>query len=238
MMDAEQGGATGRESLSDQVAAEVLRQIVAGELRPGDRLPAERKLSEGLGVSRVSVRAGLQKLKAQGLLQSVQGGGTSVAAPTIGSGDPALLALAKVDRASLVDLVDLRSVLEVWASKRAATQAGDSEIEAIYREIERMREGRDNKAQADFDFHMSVAKASGSPIYCHLLGVIRSTLLEMLNYHRFELFGKAEHDAEILAHHEAIADAIAAHDPDAAEKAMRAHLDWVMRHYANAGLAD
>ena len=237
-MEADQGGATGRETLSDQVAAEILRQIVSGELNPGDRLPAERKLSDDLGVSRVSVRAGLQKLKAQGLLQSVQGGGTSVAGPNINSGDPALLALAKLDRSSLVDLVDLRSVLEVWAAKRAARQASDAEIAEMYAEIQRMRDGNDNKAEDDFDFHLSIARASGSPIYRHVLAIIRSTLLEMLIYNRFELFGKEEHDAVILHQHEAIADAIAAHDPDAAETAMRIHLKWVMRQYIDAGLAE
>ncbi|MEQ9491567.1 MAG: FadR/GntR family transcriptional regulator [Alphaproteobacteria bacterium] len=237
-MEADHGGATGRETLSDKVAARILRQIVSGELAPGARLPAERRLSEELGVSRVSVRAGLQKLKAQGLLQSVQGGGTSVAAPMIGNGDPALLALAKVDRASLVDLVDLRSALEVWAARRAAQKADAHDIAAIYNEIEKMRDGRENKAKADFDFHLSVARASGSPIYRHLLGIIRSTVLEMLTYNRFELFGKAEHDAAILMQHEAVAEAIAVHDPDAAEAAMRAHLNWVRQHYINAGLAD
>ena len=60
----------------------------------------------------------------------------------------------------------------------------------------------------------------------------------MLTYHRFELFGKEEHDAAILDQHQAVADAIAAHDPAAAEAAMQAHLDWVMGHYIDAGLAD
>jgi len=235
-MEAEQGGATGRETLSDQVAAEILRQIVSGQLQPGDRLPAERRLSEDLGVSRVSVRAGLQKLKAQGLVQSVQGGGTSVAGPGISNGDPALLALAKLDRSSLVDLIDLRSALEVWAAKRAAHQASEEEITNMYAEIEHMRVGAGNNAEADFNFHLSIAKASGSPIYRHLLAIIRSTLLEMLTYHHFELFGKEEHDTAIMAQHTAVADAIAARDPDAAETAMRLHLDWVMRHYVKAGL--
>jgi len=237
-MEADQSDTNGRETLSDKVAAEILRRIVSDELKPGERLPAERRLSDDMGVSRVSVRAGLQKLKAQGLLQSVQGGGTSVAGPMIANGDPALLALAKLDRASLVDLVDLRSVLEVWASRRAARQANDAQIADIYAEVDRMRDGGESKAKTDFNFHLAIAKASGSLIYCHLLVIIRSTLLEMLTYHRFELFGQAEHDAEILDHHITIADAIAAHDPDAADAAMRAHLDWVMGHYINAGLAD
>ncbi len=237
-MEADHGGSSGRETLSDKVAAKILRQIVSGELAPGARLPAERRLSEDMGVSRVSVRAGLQKLKAQGLLQSVQGGGTSVAAPRIGSGDPALLALARVDRASLADLVDLRSALEVWAARRAAQKADKLDIAAIYDEIGKMRDGRENKAKADFNFHLSIARASGSPVYRHLLGIIRTTLLEMLTYHRFELFGKAEHDAAILMQHEAVAAAIAAHDPDAAEAAMRAHLKWVRQHYIDAGLAE
>ncbi len=223
------------ENLGDRVAAEVLRLIASGEFAPGDRVPAERRLAEMLGVSRVSVRAGLQQLKAQGLLTAVRGGGTRVAEPPTGS-DPALTALAQIDRGSLADLLEIRSIMESWAVRRAADKASDADIALIEHQVERMRTGSENRAQVDMDFHLAIAKASGSIVYRHLLGVIRGTLLEMLRYNRFELFGQPEDDAAVLTQHEAIMTALKDRDGDSAAKAMAAHLAWVRTHYVAAGL--
>src|SRR3546814_14386181 len=67
-----------RERVADRIASELLRMISSGELAPGERLPGERQLADMMGVSRVSVRAALQQLKAQGLVTAVQGGGTRI----------------------------------------------------------------------------------------------------------------------------------------------------------------
>ncbi|HAE03427.1 MAG TPA: FadR family transcriptional regulator, partial [Rhodospirillaceae bacterium] len=84
-----------RESVADRVAAEILKLIAGGDIEPGSNLPAERKLSVMLGVSRVSVRAALQTLKAQGFIDAVQGGGTRVVARASGA-DPALAELVRL----------------------------------------------------------------------------------------------------------------------------------------------
>lgn len=223
------------ENLGDRVAAEVLRLIASGDFSPGDRLPAERRLAEMLGVSRVSVRAGLQQLKAQGLLTAVRGGGTRVAEPPTGT-DPALTALAQIDRGSLADLLEMRSMLESWAARRAAEKATPDDVAAIEVQVERMRTDAGDRAQVDMDFHLAIAKASGSTVYRHLIGVIRGTLFEMLRYNRDELFGGSEDDAAVMQQHEAIMLAIKARNGDAAAHAMAAHLDWVRTHYVAAGL--
>jgi len=66
-----------------QIANNLLKQIGAGDLRPGDRLPTERELSQVLEVNRMTVRRALQVLEQQGLLIRRQGAGTYVAEPTI-----------------------------------------------------------------------------------------------------------------------------------------------------------
>lgn len=223
------------ENLGDRVAAEVLRLIASGDFAAGDRLPAERRLAEMLGVSRVSVRAGLQQLKAQGLLTAVRGGGTRVAEPQTGS-DPALTALAQIDRGSLADLLELRSMLESWAAHRAAEKASEEDIALIAQQVDRMKTEPDNRAQVDMDFHLAIAKASGSVVYRHLIGVIRGTLFEMLRYNRDELFGEAEDDEAIMQQHDAVLRAIKDRNAEGAAKAMAAHLAWVRTHYVAAGL--
>jgi GntR family transcriptional regulator len=66
-----------------QIAESLLDRIESGELRPGDRLPSERELSQMLGVNRMTVRRALQVLEQQGLLMRRRGDGTYIAAPKI-----------------------------------------------------------------------------------------------------------------------------------------------------------
>ena len=66
-----------------QIADSLLDRIESGRLLPGDRLPAERELSEGLGVNRLTLRRALRVLESQGLLIRRQGSGTFVADPKI-----------------------------------------------------------------------------------------------------------------------------------------------------------
>jgi DNA-binding transcriptional regulator YhcF (GntR family) len=130
-MDSEYATSDGaRLSVTDRVVAEILRLIAAGDIVPGDNLPAERKLAEMLGVSRVSVRAALQTLKAQGFLTAVQGGGTRVVS-SAAEPDPALAELVKLDRSNMRDLMDLRCEIEVWAARRAARHASEASLSEL-----------------------------------------------------------------------------------------------------------
>lgn len=222
-----------RESVAERVAADILKLIVGGDIEPGSNLPAERKLATMLGVSRVSVRAALQTLKAQGFIDAVQGGGTRIVSRASGA-DPALAELVRLDRSNMLDLMELRCEIEVWAARRAA-QSMTPETVCLLREtlVEMTKPGADKAAQ-DVAFHMALAKASDSVVYRHLLGVVRGTLAEMLTYHRTELFASAEDDATVLAHHTEIVESIAAKDPEGAAAAMRRHLNWARDHYSNA----
>ncbi|MBL6918751.1 MAG: GntR family transcriptional regulator, partial [Gammaproteobacteria bacterium] len=67
-----------RERVSDAVVRQVEELILEGALKPGDRLPAERTFAAQLGVSRPSLREGLQILSARGLLNTRRGGATEV----------------------------------------------------------------------------------------------------------------------------------------------------------------
>ncbi len=225
-----------RKGVADRVAADLLRLIASGEFKAGERLPGERQLAEMMEVSRVSVRAALQQLKAQGFVSAVQGGGTRVVSGA-GGADPALAELVRLDRSSLQELAEMRLILEVWAARRAATQASQADIAEIRRIVDEMARCDPNdatKAQLDVAFHLAVANASGSVVYRHLLSLIRATLTEMLTYHRYELFGSDWDDREVLNQHRAIADAVAAGDPGAAADAMERHLDWVLQRYRRA----
>ena len=220
--------------ISERVTDSILARIASGEWGPGHRLPGERQLAEDMGVSRVSVRAALQSLKTQGLLDAVQGGGTRVIASSAAM-DPGMLELVRVNCENLTDLAEIRSILEMWAVGRAAlrhTPEDIAELEAIMAATEADIAAGKHKIENDVRFHLAIAKAARSGIYLHVVSVIRGVLREMVDYHRYELFPTREDDRNILTQHRAIFDGIKAKDPEAAEAAMRTHLGWVLERYA------
>ncbi len=223
-----------RERVADRVAQELLRLIASGDLAPGERLPGERQLAEMMSVSRVSVRAALQQLKTQGFVSAVQGGGTRIIAAS-NEGHSALTELVRVNRDNLYDLAEVRANIEVWAARRAAERGTREQIAEIAHHFELMaRPGRAlrYKAEDDLNFHMSVAKASGSAIYMHLMGVLSGILEDMFAYHRYRLQIGPQYDRLLLAQHRAVSDAIQARDGEAAARAMADHLDTVLSSYA------
>lgn len=216
--------------VAEQVSAEILKLIAGGDIASGENLPAERKLADQLGVSRVSVRAALQTLKAQGFLAATQGGGTRVVARETGA-DPALAELVRLDTGNMLDLMELRCELEVWAARRAAENLNEEGLIALEEAHKRMAQGGEDRAEADVAFHMALARASDSVVYRHLLSVVRGTLTQMLAFHRDELFATAEDDETVLSHHTEILKCVREQDPDGAANAMRRHLEWARNHY-------
>ncbi|MBK1697292.1 FadR/GntR family transcriptional regulator [Rhodovibrio salinarum] len=233
-----------RERVSDRVAHEIMKMIAAGTLAPGERLPGERQLAEMMNVSRVSVRAALQELKAQGFVSAVQGGGTRITtAPN--NTDSGLLRLVRADAKNLHELAEIRANIEVWAARRAARAADSAQIAAIGDALQAMEDparGGHHKAEDDYAFHMAIAKATGSAVYMHLMSTLQDILEKMFDYHRYTLIARPEDDRMLLSHHRKIYDAIRARDPEAAGQAMQTHLDAIVRSYtavdAPANLAD
>lgn len=221
--------------VSERVADRLMAMIADGSMAPGQRLPGERQLAAQMGVSRVSIRAALQRLKTQGFLAAVQGGGTRVisAEPVMDSG---LSQLVRLNRENLHDLAELRMILEEWAAGRAATQATPDDLIEMAAVLAAMAHdsGRERKGENDQRFHLAIAKASGSTIYMHIVGVIRDILRQSVDYHLYELFNTPAEDDQLLGHHRAIYEAIRARDAEAAAAAMRAHLSWVVASYDSA----
>ena len=222
-----------RTRVSDRVADRILARIASGEWAVGRRLPGERQLAEEMGVSRVSVRAALQALKTQGLLDAVQGGGTRVVA-NVACMDASLAQMLRANQETLADLAEIRGQIEVWAARRAAGNATDAnlvELAEVMAATEADINAGTHKTVNDIRFHLAVAKASGSPVYMHVMGVFRGILQQMLDFHRYEMFPTREDDQTILGHHRAICAAIVARDPEGAAAAMQTHLGWVVARY-------
>lgn len=225
--------------VADRVADALHARIADGRLAPGERLPGERRLAEQMGASRVSVRTALQRLKTQGFLITVRGGGTRVVS-SASEMDSALTDLVRSKLDNLHDLAEIRLAIETWAAARAAERATPDQIDVIRARLDAMAaakpEGHFGPAKAieDVRFHFAIGDAAGSPVYIHILTVVRDILTEMLSYHRYRLFTAPGDDETLLDQHRAIFEAIADHRPQDAEAAMRTHLEWILDHYRRA----
>ena len=123
----------------DDVVEQLREAIYSGRIRPGDRLPGERQLSEEFGVGRPTLREALRSLEAVGIIEVRPGksGGSYAVTPSESTVGDALAALVNLRGASLEDLVEFRVDFETenaaWAARRA--DAGDlTALEAIVAE--------------------------------------------------------------------------------------------------------
>jgi len=198
------------------------------DIKPGERLPAERDLAAKLGVSRTSLREALIALELGGVVEVRGGSGVYVseqaaqksARPAAGPGPFEVLAA--------------RRMVEVEVAALAAKNATPAAVDAILVAVEQMEQNQDNRGEnesADRDFHLAIARAAGNSA---LVGVIeylwnqRGTLWHKLTEH----FQTEELRQQTLLDHRAILAAIASQDVAGARTAMRAHLDRVTRTFS------
>ena len=223
-----------RTRLSDAIIDQIETLVLDGSLKPGHQLPAEREFAERLGVSRPSLREALLKLEARGIVTVRRGGGYAVAdvtAPTLT--DPLVHLLQRHPPAAF-DILELRSGLETIAAYFAAQRATEADREEIARRYAVLAEadkGRCDElkgADADLEFHMSIADASHNVALMHvmhgLMNLIRTSTL------RFRQRILSQHDgskAILNDQHQAIYQAIIEGNPDAARDAAHLHLGFI-----------
>lgn len=210
-------------SSAGQVVDFVRRLIDAGRLKPGARLPAERDLAQEIGVSRPSLRSGLQTLQALGVIQSRQGAGTFIADGPPRLGGAPLSFLAALHGFTRDDMFEARRVLELGAASLAAERATMEGITVLADEVAAMFASLDDPQEFlihDVQFHKAVAAASGNPVLATLI----ETISELV-YETRRLTVERAHDLKESAEmHRRIYRAIKAGDAEKAREEMGLHL--------------
>jgi GntR family transcriptional repressor for pyruvate dehydrogenase complex len=216
-----------RVPLREEAAEQIKTLILEGRLRPGDRLPSERELVTRLAVSRTSVREALRSLEIRGLLHVRPGEGAFVReVPVEAVIDP--LASSLVNRRSLMELLEVRQILEPEIAALAAqrAQAPDvQEMEHILAEIEDRLAGRryDSAVKSIISFHRAITRCTGN----HLMQRLMDTIGGLLSQSMRETLRVRGRPARSLEGHRQILEAIRAHDAGAAKAAMMAHIKGV-----------
>ncbi len=231
----------------EKLAASVVRQIelliLRGILRPGERLPSERELSERFGVSRPSLREAVGKLQDTGLLVARANSGIYVADVLGSAFSPALTRLFASHNEAVFDYLDFRRDMEGLAAERAARLGSDTDLEVVNNVLEKMETAhkkRDpsDEARLDADFHLAIIEASHNVLMLHMMRSMYDLLREGVFYNRKVMFRQRIARETLLDQHRAINTALQSRDPAGARSAIEAHLDYVRASLADQLKAD
>lgn len=201
--------------LSDKVIIEIKKDIAAGKLKKGEKIPAEPELMELYNVGRSTIREAVKTLAISGILKVQQGSGTFV---TSKIKDETLS--QRLRRADFDEINAVRSLLEKEIVKLACQNATPEDLSLMQTHLAQRKKAivaiqQKKCAEADIAFHISIAKASGNHVLSDL-------------YQNFTLVIKnffAARDEEDITHfansqhlHEDLASAIATGNIQQAEQ--------------------
>ena len=172
--------AISRPKLSDIVSKTLANYILEGDLQPGDKLPSESELTAQLGIGRTSAREGIRQLEAIGLLTSRQGYGVILNKMTLSMLFPTnqripLADFMTLSKKEIMDLMDLRLLIELDACRLAASRIQSEELARLHALTDEMSDNiRDPKTFIipDMNFHKEIAVASGNVIYPRIFDII------------------------------------------------------------------
>jgi len=212
-----------RGSITREVTARLLDYLTSGDLAPGSRLPSERQLADALQVGRSAIRESLAALEVLGIVDSRPGSGTYLRNHT---SDllPAIInwGLA-LGQSRTLDLVEARAELEVITARLAAERATQGDIQRLKVHLDRMTDSVDSLSdfiEADVAFHLEIANIAGNTALVDILHSVRS-LLRVWIQRAVNADGNTE---PTLDEHRRIFQAIRGASSDAAESAMKAHM--------------
>lgn len=196
--------------LRDVVFNTLHQAILKGELKPGERL-MEIQLAQRLGVSRTPVREAIRKLELEGLVVMVPRKGAEVAAITV---------------EDLVDVLEVRSALEVMAARYACDHITDEQLQELKLAENEFRHSLDNRditacVHADMKFHELIYSATKNR---RLLQILNNLREQMYRYRMEYLKDRGTHK-KLLGEHETIYNALKNRDKEMAGEAIRSHID-------------
>jgi GntR family transcriptional repressor for pyruvate dehydrogenase complex len=210
-----------------QAVAEHLRTLIhRGEVGPGDRLPAERELAERLGVARISLREALKVLQDEGYVRVRRGalGGTYVT--ELQQPVERWRARMRDQAGEIDDIIDFRIALETDAARLAASRRDRSDLARLRAAIGRMGQvgGRAAFRSTDSQFHDGLARAARN---VRLETAIHASRGELFSPH--DLLPFVDPVEESVRDHKRIYQAVRDGGADAAETAMREHIERTRR---------
>ncbi|MCC8056254.1 FadR/GntR family transcriptional regulator [Cloacibacillus sp.] len=209
----------------EKVVEKLKGEIAAGNILPGDPLPSERQLMDTFGVSRSSLREAFRVMELLGLIESIPGKGRFVRHPRTISADRNTIQL---EDSAILELMEARRILDPAIAGESAMRATPSDLTRILRVItttEKTLSSPEERAQADFDFHLLLAEATHNFVFINLT---RMNFDLILATHE-RIYNLLDDKDAFLNEHKEMYEAILDHNVDRAREAASHHIDRIYR---------
>lgn len=210
---------------TDYVISQLKEMIASGELKPGDKLPAERKLSADFCVGRTQIREALHKLEFYGIIKTLPQSGSVINGLDINTLDGLISDVLDLQQYDFYSLVETRYVLEVNAIRLCAerrTEKDLAKLENAQANFVKYYETPD-RVSHDFAFHRAIAEGCHNPVFKAMLLIVIPDIMTI--YQRDRICGP---NPAILQEHTLMLDAIRNKDGELAAQIMSKHLQGVV----------
>ncbi len=210
---------------ADNVISKIKDLINSGILKPGDRLPAERKMAAEFGFGRTQIREALQKLEFYGIVKTLPQSGSIINGLDINTLDGLISDVLNLQDYDFFSLVETRLILELKAVRLCAERWEDRDMKAMENACSNFIKNADtqSKVSDDFAFHRAIAEGSHNPVLKAMLLVVITDIMTV--YEKEQNFATKKIAGE---QHEQILSALKNRDAYQAESLMAKHLNGVM----------
>jgi GntR family transcriptional repressor for pyruvate dehydrogenase complex len=216
-----------RNSTPELVMKQIFKSIQTGQLKPGEKLPTEQQLIEMFGVGRSTIREATSALSMLGYLKSIQGKGCFVR-EDLDIKSSMDITLHDMQAAyNIIDLVEVREILECNAVRLAADRADSADIDRIQKAFRKMQKSMNDLTRFtanDFQFHIALAQATGNQMILEMMKRIVEKVHE--EYDKFRPHALFQRDKAVLTA-EKIIQAVASGNGKRAADLMQEHLNLV-----------
>ena len=200
----------------------IKNELYSGRLQPGERLPAERRLADMLGVGRAHVRAAFQKLEFYGIVQTFPQSGTVVAQEKMQVLERLITDALQIEQYDFASLVYVRVLLELEAVKLCARNRTPEDLENIEQALIECEEKfyTNERVSKDFAYHQALARGAHNPVIASMLLVITPDVLRY--YQRYRVCTVPQE--EVCFEHRELLRCVRERDEEGAVAMLRRHL--------------
>lgn len=213
------------QSNTDSVISQIKEMINSGVLKPGDKLPAERKMAADFNVGRTQIREALHKLEFYGIIKTLPQSGSVINGLDINTLDGLISDVLNLQQYDFYSLVETRYVLEVNAIRLCAERRNEQDLAKLEKAQENFLKYYDSpeRVSHDFAFHRAIAEGCHNPVFKAMLLIVIPDIMTI--YQRDRICAP---NTAVVEEHTQMLDAIRSQDGELAAKIMSNHLQGVV----------
>ncbi len=212
----------------DLIISQIRDLISSGKIKPGEKLPPERKLAEHFGVSRNQVREAINKLQIYGIVKVQPQSGTTVTGIGIVAIEGLITDILRIEKTDFKSLVDTRILLEKEAARLAAINRSNDDLikmNIALNHYEGILLNDGFAIEEDLLFHLKISEASKNTVLRSLMMIITPDILK--SFTNLKVCNENT-NKKTIDEHRHILEMISEKNPDGAIEAMELHLKDVI----------